>query len=86
MSESGLNGYETSVWFGILAPIGLPKDILDKLNANINLALQSSEVRSQLLAQGIDVLGGSKEDLAKYIQTETDKWEKLIKLSGAKMD
>ena len=86
VSESGLNGYETSVWFGILAPIGLTKDILDKLNANINLALQSSEVRSQLLAQGIDVLGGSKEDLAKYIQTETDKWEKLIKLSGAKMD
>jgi len=86
VSESGLSGYETSVWFGILAPLGTPKEILDKLNASINLSLQSSEVRGQLLAQGIDVLGGSKEDLAKYIQSETDKWEKLIKLSGAKMD
>jgi len=86
VSESGLSGYETSVWFGILAPLGTPKEVLDKLNASINLSLQSSEVRGQLLAQGIDVLGGSKEDLAKYIQSETDKWEKLIKLSGAKMD
>ena len=86
VSESGLSGYETSVWFGILAPLGTPKEVLDKLNASINLSLQSSEVRGQLLAQGIDVLGGSKEDLAKYVQSETDKWEKLIKLSGAKMD
>jgi hypothetical protein len=86
VSESGLSGYETSVWFGILAPAGLAKDLLDKLNASINLTLQSPEVKSQLLAQGIDVMGGSKEDLAKYIQSETDKWEKLIKLSGAKMD
>ena len=86
VSESGLNGYETSVWFGILAPVSTPKDVLDKLNASINLSLQSSEVKGQLLAQGIDALGGSKEDLSKYIQSETDKWEKLIKLSGAKMD
>jgi tripartite-type tricarboxylate transporter receptor subunit TctC len=86
VSESGLSGYETSVWFGILAPLGTPKEVLDKLNASVNLSLQSSEVKGQLLAQGIDVLGGSKEDLAKYIQSETDKWEKLIKLSGAKMD
>ncbi len=86
VSESGLSAYETSVWFGILAPVATPKDILDKLNASINLSLQSPEVKSQLLAQGIDVMGGSKEDLAKYIQSETEKWEKLIKLSGAKMD
>lgn len=86
VSESGLKGYETSVWFGILAPVSTPKEILDKLNASINLSLQSSEVKGQLLAQGIDALGGSKEDLSKYIQSETDKWEKLIKLSGAKMD
>jgi tripartite-type tricarboxylate transporter receptor subunit TctC len=86
ISESGLAGYETSVWFCILAPAQTPKDILDRLNSAVNLSLQSSEVKNQLLTQGIDTLGGTREELAKYIQADTEKWEKLIKLSGAKMD
>jgi tripartite-type tricarboxylate transporter receptor subunit TctC len=86
ISESGLAGYETSVWFCILAPAQTPKDILDRLNSAVNLSLQSTEVKSQLLTQGIDTMGGTREELAKYIQTDTEKWEKLIKLSGAKMD
>ena len=86
VNESGLAGYETSVWFCLLAPAQTPKDILEKLNTGVNLALQSTEVKSQLLSQGIDVLGGTREDLARYIQADTEKWEKLIKLSGAKID
>ena len=86
ISESGLAGYETSVWFCILAPAQTPKDILDRLNSAVNLSLQSSEVKNQLLSQGIDTLGGTREELAKYIQADTEKWERLIKLSGAKMD
>ena len=86
ISESGLTGYETSVWFCILAPAQTPKDVLDKLNAAVNSTLQTTEVKNQLLAQGIDTLGGTREELAKYIQVDTEKWERLIKLSGAKMD
>jgi len=86
VSESGLAGYETSVWFCILAPVQTPKDVLEKLNSAVNLTLQSTEVKNQLLMQGIDTLGGTRESLAKYIQADTEKWEKLIKLSGAKID
>ena len=86
LSESGLSNYDTSVWFGILAPVSISKKNLDKINLSFNQALQSQEVKGLLLTQGMDAIGGSKEEMAKYISQETDKWSKLIKSAGVTMD
>ena len=86
LSESGLNNYDTSVWFGVLAPISTPREIQDKLNVSFNQALQSADVKAQLITQGMDTMGGSKEEMGKYISQETEKWLKLIKFSGASLE
>lgn len=86
LSEAGLNNYDTSVWFGVLAPINTPREIQDKLNVSFNQALQSADVKAQLITQGMDTMGGSKEEMGKYISQETEKWLKLIKFSGASLE
>ena len=86
LSEAGLNNYDTSVWFGVLAPISTPREIQDKLNVSFNQALQSADVKAQLITQGMDTMGGSKEEMGKYISQETEKWLKLIKFSGASLE
>lgn len=86
LSEAGLNNYDTSVWFGVLAPINTPREIQDKLNVSFNQALQSADVKAQLITQGMDTMGGSKEEIGKYISQETEKWLKLIKFSGASLE
>lgn len=82
MSESGLKGFDTGLWFGFMAPAGTPKDIIDKLNKATNDALKSPEVADILKKQGMDILGGSAEDFGRYIQTETEKWAGVAKAAG----
>jgi len=86
LSESGLTGYDTAVWFGLLAPVATPKDIVERLSVAVNQALAAADVKSQFATQGIDPLGGTRADFARYIDQETGKWAKLIRDSGAKMD
>lgn len=82
MSEAGLKGFDTGLWFGLMAPAGTPKDVIDKLNKATNDALKSSEVAATLKKQGMDILGGSAEDFGRYIQTETEKWAGVAKAAG----
>ena len=86
VAESGLAGFETSVWFGLVAPVATPADILDRLNRDSQRALALPELRAQFAAQGVDPMGGSREQLAAYIRQEIDKWAKVIQASGAKID
>jgi tripartite-type tricarboxylate transporter receptor subunit TctC len=86
MSEAGLTGFETTVWFGLLAPRTTPPDIIQRLSDAVNRALESSDVKERLAAQGIDVTGGSPAEFARYIRQETDKWGKVVERSGAKAD
>lgn len=82
MSEAGLKGFDTGLWFGLMAPAGTPKDIIEKLNKATNAALKSPEVADTLKKQGMDILGGGSEEFARYIQTETDKWAGVARAAG----
>ena len=86
IAESGLPGFETSVWFGLLAPAGTPRDIIERLNREANRALADPAVKTQFAAQGIDGMGGTAEQFAAYIKDETAKWARVVQASGAKID
>jgi tripartite-type tricarboxylate transporter receptor subunit TctC len=78
IAEAGLPGFDTGVWFGILAPTGTDAAIVDKLSKATNVALKDPEVLKQLHAQGLDALGGSPDDFRKYIASETERWAKVV--------
>jgi tripartite-type tricarboxylate transporter receptor subunit TctC len=86
VAESGLKGYETITWFGVVAPARTPPAIVTRLNAEIVKVLALPDVRHQFGVQGIEILGGTPEQFASYIRTEIEKWARVIKLSGAKAE
>ncbi|OZI41790.1 Bug family tripartite tricarboxylate transporter substrate binding protein [Bordetella genomosp. 4] len=82
LDESGLKGYETIAWGGAVAPAGTPANIIQKLNADLNKALENPEVQKSLAALGADPAGGSPEDFKRLMDAETAKWGKLIESAG----
>jgi tripartite-type tricarboxylate transporter receptor subunit TctC len=86
VAESGYKGFEAVTWFGFVAPTGVPKDIVTRLNTEINKALQSADVKKKLSDQGADVLGGTPEQLGALIKSDIARWAPVIKESGAKLD
>jgi tripartite-type tricarboxylate transporter receptor subunit TctC len=86
VSESGLPGFEISGWYGIFAPAKTPKAIVTKLSNEISALLKTADVRASLAKIGVNVLGGSAQDAAAYIQQEDVKWTKAIRDSGTKID
>jgi tripartite-type tricarboxylate transporter receptor subunit TctC len=81
-----LPGYETSTWYGIGAPKNTPAEIINKLNREINAALVNAEVKARIADFGGIVLPGSATDFGSLIAEETEKWGRVVKLSGAKPD
>jgi tripartite-type tricarboxylate transporter receptor subunit TctC len=79
-------GFESATWFGFVGPAGMPQTAVAKLNAEINKALQSPELKQRLNDQGATVLGGSPEQFGALIKTDIARWAPIIKESGAKVD
>lgn len=86
VAEAGVEGFDASSWFGVLAPAGTPKDIVDKLSQTIAKALQTPEMRERLSSQGADAVGSTPEQFAAHIKSEIDKWARVVRASGAKVD
>jgi len=84
MAEAGLGGFETGLWFGLLAPYGTPQPIIDKLNHAANEALKSAEVAQALVPQGMDLVGGSADEFAKYLDGEMRRWAPVVAAAGLK--
>jgi len=83
-NESGVKGYEASNWFGLMAPIKVSKDIINKVNTDVNKALAMKDVREKFDRDGVIAKGGSTEDFARFIRAETEKYANVIKKAGIK--
>jgi tripartite-type tricarboxylate transporter receptor subunit TctC len=79
-------GYEATAWFGVGMPKGTPRDIIDKVNAEVNRALADPKMRERLAELGGKPIAGTPEDFGRVIAAETAKWEKVVKESGAKVE
>ncbi len=86
IAESGLPGFETSVWMGLLAPAGTPSDVIEKLDKALTAALASPDIKAQFATQGVDEIGLGPKEFGTYIRAETDKWAKAVKAAGVKID
>jgi tripartite-type tricarboxylate transporter receptor subunit TctC len=81
-----LPGFEASSWYGVSAPGGTPKDVVAKLNQEIARILNSAEMRERLSHEGAEVVGGSPEEFGRFYRAEIDKWAKVIRAAGIKLE
>ena len=86
MAEQGLPGFEATSWFSLMAPANLPPDLQKRLNILTRQTLNQAEVKNKLRASGLEPAPGSPQDLNKLIQSETNKWGRVIYKSGAKLE
>lgn len=86
VGEAGYKGFDAVTWFGFLAPAGTPKDVLARLNAEFNKALQQPDLRKRLGDEGADPLGGTPEQFAELIRDDITRWGKTVKESGVRLD
>ena len=82
MAEAGLTGVDSSIWIGLLAPAGTPRDIVDLLSKTVNEALKSEEIVKQMQLQGMEPLGGTPDEFARRIKADTAQWDAVLAASG----
>ena len=82
LSESGVKGFEAVAWFGMVAPPGTPKDVINKLNAEVVKALNTPELRQRLTDGGSEVIGNSPEEADRFLKSEIAKWGNIIRKAG----
>ena len=86
IAESGLPGFETGSWQGVVAPAGTPRDVVAKLNAEIGRIVTSPEMRERLGAQGADVRTNTPDEFATFIRSEMTRWAKVVKDANVKLE
>jgi tripartite-type tricarboxylate transporter receptor subunit TctC len=86
IAESGIPGFETGSWQGVVAPAGTPVEVVAKLNAEIARIVNSAEMRDRLAVQGADVRTNTPDEFAVFIRGEKTKWAKVVKDANVKID
>ncbi|HSN42115.1 MAG TPA: tripartite tricarboxylate transporter substrate-binding protein, partial [Burkholderiales bacterium] len=86
MKESGVNGVEVVVWYGVLAPANTPRDIVNALAKAIIKAAHAPDTKKRLLDQGAEPVGNTPEEFSKQLREEVARWAEVVKVSGAKVD
>ena len=86
MIEAGLSSFDASLYYGLVAPSGTPRPIVDKLNKALRDALGSDEVKKQLGNDGTEITPGTPEDYAGFIDKDEKKWSQLVKASGVEQE
>lgn len=86
LDESGVPGYESVIWLGIMAPINTPRAIVNKLNAEISKAAARADVKADWAKQGATPMQMTPDAFAKYVKEDIDKWANIVKISGAKFE
>jgi tripartite-type tricarboxylate transporter receptor subunit TctC len=86
VAESGFPGFSAVSWFGLSAPAGTPKDVIQKLNEATAKAMNSAEMKQRLQAQGFVVVAGTAQQFSDFVQAEIAKWSKAAQVSGAQVD
>jgi tripartite-type tricarboxylate transporter receptor subunit TctC len=81
-----LPGFESAAWFAVVAPPGTPKQIVEKINADINEALRDPGVAKRMAGMSAEIVGGGTQDTAKYFRSEVDRWHKVIKAANIKVE
>ena len=82
MAESGFPGIETGTWYGFLAPTGTPHTVVQTFHDGLVKVMATADMKSRLLAQGVDIVGAGPREFDKIIREELDKWAKLVKRAG----
>jgi tripartite-type tricarboxylate transporter receptor subunit TctC len=85
-SEAGLTGYDSTGWFGVVAPAGTPAQVVARLNAEITAALNDPQIQASMRNLGVEPAPGRPEQFEAYIRSETQKWGKVIKQASIKLD
>ncbi len=86
VTEAGLRDFEVTTWYGVLAPAGTPKNVVNRLNAELVKIMHSPELKERLAATGTDPLTSTPEEFAAYIKREIAKWGDVIRKAGVKAD
>ena len=86
IAETGLTGFEASLYYGLVAPAGTPQPVIDRLNTALKAALASDEVKKQLNADGTEITPTSPQDYADFIDKDEKKWAELVKASGVEQE
>jgi tripartite-type tricarboxylate transporter receptor subunit TctC len=86
IAELGYPDFEASSWFGLLGPAGMPREIANKIQAEVARVIRVPEIREKLIQQGVDPVGSTPDEFAAYIRDETAKWAKVVKAAGARAD
>jgi tripartite-type tricarboxylate transporter receptor subunit TctC len=83
LDEAGVKGFDATIWLALLGPAGMPRDVVMKLNADVQKALSTPEARKLMRSAGVDVATSTPEELGTLMQSELDRWGKVVKETGA---
>lgn len=86
VAEKGLQGYEAFAWFGVMAPAGVPRELLAKISADMVTALRADDVRARLTEAGMDVAGTTPEEFGKFLDREHARWSEVVKTVNIKIE